>query len=470
LEKLPTLVDTIKKVQPDGVIVADPGVFKFVSERAPELSLHVSTQANVCSSLSVSFWQDQGASLCVLAREVSFQELKEIREECPGIMLEAFVHGSMCMTYSGRCLLSNFMAERGANQGNCAHSCRWNYKVHARLKDGTLKEIELNEHNAELFEFLLEEQCRPGELMPIEEDSRGSYIMNSKDLCLMPKLSDFLELGIDSLKVEGRNKSLYYLAIVTRAYRMAIDDWYQDPENWNPERYMEELYTIPNRGYTLAFHDGRLSNHAHNFENEKSLSAFEFAGIITAADDEGVTIHVRNKLVAGDVVEFVSPQSRETILLRVYQFDDPTTGKSRETVHGGANHYFKIPYTAFDREDPAAIKERLVPMTVLRKDRELIEQHRQRVSLDIISQNVELNRDLPTSYDTARDELHDLMQGEPMPSRYKAARLGKEGCCGKGCNGCLIFTHDPAYERARELYKRKKIGEKLSQDMREAPL
>ena len=139
IEKLPEYVDTIRKVGPDGVIVADPGVFHFVKRAAPELKIHISTQANVCSWLSVQFWEAQGADLVVLAREVSFEELKEIRSQCPDIKLEAFVHGAMCMTYSGRCLLSNYMAERGANQGNCANSCRWNYKLKVRLKDGTLE-------------------------------------------------------------------------------------------------------------------------------------------------------------------------------------------------------------------------------------------------------------------------------------------------------------------------------------------
>lgn len=174
IERLPQALETLKEIQPDGVIVADPGIFQLVQEQAPELPLHISTQANVCSWLSVKFWERQGAALCVLAREVSFKELREIREHCPDIALEAFVHGSMCMTYSGRCLLSNFMAERGANQGNCANSCRWTYKVHFQLKDGTLKELEINQENEDLFDFFLEEECRPGELLPIVEDRRGS--------------------------------------------------------------------------------------------------------------------------------------------------------------------------------------------------------------------------------------------------------------------------------------------------------
>lgn len=166
--KLDTYIDTVKAVNPDGVIIADPGVFEYVRERAPGIPLHVSTQANVCSSLSVKFWQNQGARLVVLAREVSFAELTQIRLDCPDIKLEAFVHGTMCMTYSGRCLLSNFMSERGANQGNCANSCRWDYKVHLRLNDGSVQELTIDDSNRNMFQFLLEEGVRPGELMPIE--------------------------------------------------------------------------------------------------------------------------------------------------------------------------------------------------------------------------------------------------------------------------------------------------------------
>ncbi|HFC11198.1 MAG TPA: peptidase U32, partial [Anaerolineae bacterium] len=317
IAKLPLFIDTIRTVKPDGLIIADPGIFQYVHQRAPELKLHISTQANVTSWLSVQFWQSQGADLVVLAREVTFEELSEIREKCPTVKLETFVHGSMCMTYSGRCLLSNYLSERGANQGNCAQSCRWNYKVKLQLKDGTRKEIELNEHNRELFDFLLEEEYRPGELMEIEEDERGSYILNAKDLCLMPKLGDFLQLGIDSLKVEGRNKGPYYAAIVARAYRMAIDDWYADPENWTYETYMDELLTVPNRGFSLAFHDGRLQHYGHNYQSTQSVAEYEFAAFVTAVGADYVEVEVKNRILAGEVLEFVCPHYRDVIRVRL---------------------------------------------------------------------------------------------------------------------------------------------------------
>ncbi len=327
IPKLKEYVDTIKDLKPDGVIIADPGVFQYVKDNAPNVPLHISTQSNVCSWLSVKFWQDMGAELCVLAREVSFEELTEIREKCPEIKLETFVHGAMCMTYSGRCLLSNFMAERGANQGNCANSCRWGYKVHLKLRDGSVKELEIDESNVGMFEFLLEEGARPGELMPIEESENESYILNSKDLCLMPKLDQYLALGVDSLKVEGRNKSVYYVAVVARIYRKAMDDWARDPENWNPQSYMAELMNVSNRGYTLAFHDGRLTNYAHNYEQTQTLGEWEFAGFISETVDDAFHVEVKNKIVAGDVLEFLPPDGEDTILLRVYEFENVVNGK-----------------------------------------------------------------------------------------------------------------------------------------------
>ena len=312
IPKLDEYIDTVRQVNPDGLIIADPGVFQYVRNRAPEIPLHVSTQANICSWLSVQFWQDQGADLAVLAREVSFPELEEIREKCPDIKLEAFVHGAMCMTYSGRCLLSNFMAERGANQGNCANSCRWNYKFHMRLKDGTVQELIVDESNLDMFEFLLEEGVRPGEFLPIQEDERGSYILNSKDLCLMPKLDDYLRIGVDSLKVEGRGKSEYYAAVVARAYRMAIDDYYADPENWDAADYMGELETVGNRGYTLAFHKGRLTNLSHGYEHTAAISTWEYAGVVSEVTEDAFLVEVKNKLEAGDVLELVSPIARKS--------------------------------------------------------------------------------------------------------------------------------------------------------------
>ncbi len=464
IPKLDEYIDTVRKVKPDGLIIADPGVFQYVQERAPELPLHVSTQANICSWLSVKFWESQGAELVVLAREVSYPELVEIREKCPDIRIEAFVHGAMCMTYSGRCLLSNFMAERGANQGNCANSCRWNYTVKLRLKDGTREEITITEENSDLFEFLLEEGCRPGELMPIEEDDRGSYILNSRDLCIMPKLDEYLKIGVDSLKVEGRGKSEYYAAIVARAYRMAIDDYYEDPENWDPKPYMRELEAVGNRGYTLAFHEGRLSNLAHDYEHTASIAQWEYAGVVTEVTEDAFLVEAKNKLVAGEVLDFVSPISRDTVLLRAYEFERADNGKILDIVHGGSKTVIRLPFTLFDHEDIKDLKARFPVYSVMRKERALTPEQWNRIRFDKLTQSMEIKGDTAGSqaYDKRRDALVDSIAEGGNHRRFKTNRVGVEGCCAKGCNGCLIFWQGDQYARSRDVLLTRKQGELLS--------
>jgi len=471
IAKLPDYVETVRKVRPDGLIVADPGVFMYVKTHAPELELHVSTQANVCSWQSVKFWQDQGAKLCVLGREVSFDELVEIREMCPDIKLEAFVHGTMCMTYSGRCLLSNFMAERGANQGSCANSCRWKYKVHLRLNDGTVKPLELTEENMELFEFLLEEENRPGELMPIEEDERGSYILNAKDLCIMPKLEDYLRIGVDSLKVEGRGKSLYYVAVVARAYRQAIDDWYKDPDGWSPEPYMDDLSTVANRGYTYAFHEGRLTNHAHGYDHTGTLAEWEFAGMVHSVEDDSFLVEVKNRLAAGDVLEFLSPARREPLRLRLYEFEDIKSGQVTPFINAGPKPLIRVPFSVFAHEDLEVLKTQFPPMSVIRKERALSQEEWDRLKADTAEQRIELGVGSEATYAKRRDTLQaSVDDAEGMKQTPRAPRFGVEGCCGKGCNGCLVFWHDQAFGKARDLLAQKKQGEKLEKDLVESSL
>jgi putative protease len=463
IPKLDEYIDTVRKVNPDGLIIADPGVFQYVRERAPELPLHISTQANICSWLSVDFWKAQGADLVVLAREVSYPELVEIREKCQDIKIEAFVHGAMCMTYSGRCLLSNYMAERGANQGNCANSCRWNYGFKMRLKDGTVQDLTITEENADLFEFLLEEGCRPGEFMPIEEDDRGSYILNSKDLCIMPKLDEYLKIGVDSLKVEGRGKSEYYAAVVARAYRMAIDDYYADPENWDPKPYMQELEAVGNRGYTLAFHHGRLTNHAHNYEHTAAIAQWEYAGVVTDVTEDAFIVEVKNKLEAGEVLEFISPLSRTPVLLRMYDFENAENGKRLEVVHGSTKTRIRIPFELFDHEDLDDLKARFPVYSVMRKERPLTEEQWARIRFDKDTQKMEVSG-VPNlkTYEKRRSDLVEKISEDSNERRFKTNRVGVEGCCGKGCNGCLIFWQDDKYARAREVLLKRKQGEQLT--------
>jgi len=450
VEKLPEFVKTVRKVQPDGVIVSDQGVFHYLSENAPELDLHVSTQANACSWLTVQSWAVLGAKLCVLAREVSFDELVEIREKCPDIKLEAFVHGAMCMTYSGRCLLSNYLAERGANQGNCAQSCRWSYKVMARKKGGD--EIEITPENKDDFDFFLEEEFRPGELMKIEEDDRGSYIMNAKDLCLMGKLDEYLKLGIDSLKIEGRNKSEYYAAITARAYRLAIDAWYADPAHWDPDIYLREIYTLQNRGYSLGFHEGRLSNVAHNYDRTDTVGGWLFAGTILCWDGDDIIFAQRNPLRPGDVIEFLPPREMEPIRLRLYEFINNKNGFVMDKANPGEGAAIRIPVSLFHNESPQRLKKLLPPLSIGRKEAVLSADRQALLQGNLMSMDVERG---------LRDGSEDRPTLKGRAHVGKAPALGLESCCGLGCNGCTMFWHDEKYAKARETLAKKKIGEKL---------
>ena len=468
IEKLPQFLETVRLVKPDGLIVSDPGVFSFVKNYAPELELHVSTQANVCSWLTVDFWEQQGASLVVLAREVSFDELREIREKCPNIKLETFVHGSMCMTYSGRCLLSNFMAERGANQGSCAHSCRWGYKLKIKLKDNTEHEIEINDQNKDLFDFFLEEEIRPGALMPFEEDVNGSYILNAKDLCLLPKLDEYIKLGLDSFKVEGRNKTEFYVGSVARVYRAAIDDYFDDPENWHYQDYMNEINAIANRGYSLAFHDGRLTELAHDYESTGSTSFYEFAGRVVEWQEDDLILEVKNKLEEGDVIEFLSPSQRKPILLRIYDFiDAENPNKITKVVNAGQKPKIRIKAELFHLEDKENIKKLLPPQAIARKEKSLDEAEKLKVESRQLSHSLEAGEVKEEKYQRKRNQYFEALSliEEDINSNSilstKTPKIGKEGCCGKGCNGCLIFWYDEKYIKAREILKKKKIGEML---------
>jgi len=464
IQKLPHFVETIRQMGPDGVIVSDLGVFHYLREHAPELELHVSTQANVVSWLTVKSWKDQGATLVVLAREVSFDELTEIRERCPDIRLETFVHGAMCMTYSGRCLLSNYMAERGANQGSCAHSCRWKYNLKITRADGSVGTIEINDKNMNEFSFFLEEEFRPGELYPIEEDEHGSYILNSRDLNLMPRLKDYLDLGIDSMKVEGRSKSEFYAAVVARAYRAAIDAYYADPQHFDPSPYVAELATISSRGYTLGFHTGRLDSTGHNFDHGGTLSAFEYGGLVRSWQGDTLILEVKNRIVAGDVLEFLPAGSIESIRLRLYEFtivdelNPKNTGKITEKVTAGESRAIAIPAALFHNENIEQLKQLLPPLTVARKARPLSDEQATQLKQNIKSQSAELGliaaTDLVRSVEE-RNRVLASMKGKKPP------KLGDEACCGLGCNGCLPFWNEEKYEKARQLLSKQGAPGKL---------
>lgn len=458
IEKLPKYLEVISQIKPDGLLIADPGVFAYIRKHAPDIPLHISTQANVCSSLSVNFWKDQGAALCVLAREVTYEELREIRTQCPDIRLEAFIHGAMCMTYSGRCLLSNFMAERGANQGNCAHSCRWKYKIKLKLKNGKLFELDIDETNKELFEFYLEEEFRENDYYEIQEDEMGSYILNSKDLCLMPVLNDYLSIGVDTLKIEGRNKSEYYAAITARAYRYAIDSWYNNSKQWDYKLYMDELYSIHNRGYTLAFHKGRLSNISHSYYNSKTIGEYTFVGVIIDYEANYMIMEIRNFMIKGDILEFVTPFNIEPIRLRIYEFIDCYSNKVTEKVSPGRKGQgIKIPLSLFHEYTSDLLKEFLPKYTVVRK---LNNENNIFTKYSNIAFKVENSEATKSILAITTNKIQKILKDDNPPVK-KINKTLEESCCLKGCNGCLVFWYEDKYKPLREKIKNKPLGEKL---------
>lgn len=312
IPRLKEFVSHLKELNPDGVIVADPGVFGYIKQQLPNLPLHISTQANVCSSLTVKYWQSQGASLCVLGRETPLSEIKEIRADCPDIRLETFVHGALCVSYSGRCLLSNFLTGRSANKGNCAHTCRWKYKVYEKetLPDSVY----------------IEEETRAGQLMEMCEDEHGTYIMNSRDLCWLPRLNEILPVGIDCFKIEGRNKSEYYAAVTARAYRHAIDAWFDNPNEWSAEPYMKEIETLQSRGYTVGFLDGNAGPEAQNYDVSASSGNWRYAGLVREIRDGKMIMEVKHKITKGMRLEVLLPSQLQPLEITVDDFYDERTG------------------------------------------------------------------------------------------------------------------------------------------------
>ena len=315
---MPRVSEIINYLQPDALIVSDAGIITYVRENHPDIPIHISTQANICSARTVKFWQSAGAKLCVLAREVSHSEFKNIRQECPDVGLEIFVHGAMCMSYSGRCLLSNFITGRPANRGACAQLCRWKYDVILRERESGIE-------------------------MPIDEDARGAYIMNSRDLCSMPRLADVISANPDSLKIEGRNRSEYYVGSVVHAYRCAMDAYARDPENFDPAPFMDCLNRLETRGYTTAFFDGPVGPDAHNYETTRSTSDWHAAGVITAADDENITFELRNETRRGDTITFILPHTMDSVSVHLPELINAKNGERVEKMAAGMGNSILIP-------------------------------------------------------------------------------------------------------------------------------
>jgi putative protease len=335
---MPRVSEMIRYLSPDALIVSDPGVLMWVRENHPDIPIHISTQANICSAASVKFWQSAGASLCVLAREVSHREFINIRRACPDIKLEIFVHGAMCMSYSGRCLLSNFITGRPANRGACAQLCRWKYDVILR-------------------------ECETGIEMPISEDERGAYIMNSKDLCLMPRLAEVLDSAPDSLKIEGRNRSEYYVGSVVHAYRCAMDAYARSPETFDPTPYMEMLNVLESRGYTTAFFDGPLPPDAHNYDSARSVSDYHAAGVITDVVADGFVMELRNEIKSNAEITFVLPNTMNGAPVRLPQILDAKTRVAHPKMAAGQKNSIFIPRDWVPKE----IADKIVPLVLAYK-------------------------------------------------------------------------------------------------------
>ena len=296
LEGVKEYFKQLKDIKPDGLIIADPAIFEIAGEICPEIERHISTQANNTNYGTFNFWYKQGASRVVTARELSLEEIKEIRANIPEDMeIETFVHGAMCISYSGRCLLSNFMVGRDANQGACTHPCRWKYSI--------------------------VEETRPGEVMPVFENERGTYIFNSKDLCMIEHIPELIEAGVDSLKIEGRMKTALYVATVARTYRKAIDDYKKDPELYkkNMPWYLDQISNCTYRQFTTGFFFGKPNEDSQIYDSNTYVKEYTYLGIIGEEKDGTYRIEQRNKFSIGETIEVMKPNGEniEVVVKRI---------------------------------------------------------------------------------------------------------------------------------------------------------
>ena len=284
LEGVREYFEELREIKPDALIIADPGVFEIAKEVCPEIERHISTQANNTNYATYNFWYRQGASRVVSARELSLKEIKEIRERIPeDLEIETFVHGAMCISYSGRCLLSNYFTGRDANQGACTHPCRWKYAV--------------------------VEEKRPGEYLPVYENERGTYIFNSKDLCMIEHIPELIDAGIDSFKIEGRMKTALYVATVARTYRKAIDDYQKDPELYkkNMPWYLDQISNCTYRQFTTGFFFGKPDHETQIYDNNTYIREYTYLGIVGAVENGLARIEQRNKFSVGETIEIMKP-------------------------------------------------------------------------------------------------------------------------------------------------------------------
>ena len=303
LEPLKDYVDQIRDIPIDAFIVSDPSVIMILREHIPEAVIHLSTQANTTNYMTARMWHELGVKRIVLARELTLEEIREIRANTPeDLELEAFGHGAMCISYSGRCLLSNFMTGRDANRGACAHPCRYKYR--------------------------LEEEKRPGEYWPVDEDDRGTYIFNSKDLCMLEHISELAKSGICSLKIEGRMKSIFYIAHVIKAYRQAIDAYDADPDGYTfDESWFREMCKASHREFTTGFYFQKPTSEDQNYLTSAYTRDYSFVGLVKAYDeDTGIaTVEQRNKMTIGDTIEVFGPEGEFFTQTLEYMTDEEGT-------------------------------------------------------------------------------------------------------------------------------------------------
>ena len=311
----------LKEIKPDALIIADPAIYELAKEICPEIERHISTQANNTNYGTYNFWWKQGAKRVVSARELSLKEISEIRKHIPEEMeIESFIHGAMCISYSGRCLLSNFFTGRDANQGACTHPCRWKYAV--------------------------VEEKRPGQYMPVYENERGTYIFNSKDLCMIEHIPEMIEAGIDSFKIEGRMKTALYVATVARTYRLAIDDYLKDPKLYEEHMpwYLDQISNCTYRQFTTGFYFGKPDETSQIYDSNTYVREYTYLGIIGEETDGRYRIEQRNKFSVGETIEIMKPdgQNIETVVRAIINED----GEAQES----APHSKQVLYVELDKK------------------------------------------------------------------------------------------------------------------------
>ena len=309
LEEVRQYMKELKEIKPDALIISDPAIFTIAREEVPEIDIHISTQANNTNYGTYLFWHRLGATRVVSARELSLKEIKEIRKHIPDeLEIESFIHGAMCISYSGRCLLSNYFTGRDANRGACTHPCRWKYAVM--------------------------EESRPGEYLPVEENERGTYIFNSKDLCMIEYIPEIIDAGIDSLKIEGRMKTALYVATVARTYRKAIDDFFVSEECYrsNMEYYKEEISKCTYRQFTTGFYFQKPDENTQIYDSNTYVKEYTYIGMVEECRDGKVKLTQRNKFSVGEEIEVMNPDGSNE-LLNVYSIEDEEGNPMESAPH-----------------------------------------------------------------------------------------------------------------------------------------